>query len=184
MTGTHQRKFGRSDLMVTDMGFDAVPTGNFQRPISEEEADAMVHHTANAVWILGGSGHDHGDWMKMGGGQHRFPQHCRMAPTGWSAQCCFDPLAVIRIEKHRLVEIEGKLHGAARKYLGIGPQPRHGLFAAKVDDRKRISTRWLHNFYGAGYLDDILRKPVGAIWIGDRLRADAEYHLFALISGK
>jgi D-threo-aldose 1-dehydrogenase len=43
-----QRKFGRTDLIVTDMGFGAAPIGNFLRPISEEVSDAMVQRAWNA----------------------------------------------------------------------------------------------------------------------------------------
>ncbi len=48
MTGIHSRKFGRTGLLVSDMGFGAAPIGNFLRPISESESDAMVQRAWNA----------------------------------------------------------------------------------------------------------------------------------------
>ena len=42
MTAIKQRKFGRTELQVTDMGFGAAPIGNFLKQISEDVADAMV----------------------------------------------------------------------------------------------------------------------------------------------
>jgi D-threo-aldose 1-dehydrogenase len=44
-----QRKFGRTGLIVTDMGFGAAPIGNFLKPISEEVSGAMVEH----AWTAG-----------------------------------------------------------------------------------------------------------------------------------
>jgi D-threo-aldose 1-dehydrogenase len=48
MTGIRNRKFGRTALTVTDMGFGAAPIGNFLHPITEETSDAMVQHAWNA----------------------------------------------------------------------------------------------------------------------------------------
>jgi D-threo-aldose 1-dehydrogenase len=42
MTGITTRKFGRLGFDITDMGFGAAPIGNFLRPISESETDAMI----------------------------------------------------------------------------------------------------------------------------------------------
>ena len=39
-----RRKFGRTKLTVTDMGFGAAPIGNFLKPITEDVSDAMVQH--------------------------------------------------------------------------------------------------------------------------------------------
>ncbi len=48
MAGINWRKFGRSTLKVTDMGFGAAPIGNFLKPIGEADSDAMVQHAWNA----------------------------------------------------------------------------------------------------------------------------------------
>ena len=44
-----QRRFGRTDLTITDMGFGAAPIGNFLRPISEETSAAMIER----AWAAG-----------------------------------------------------------------------------------------------------------------------------------
>jgi len=44
-----QRKFGRTSLTVTDMGFGAAPIGNFLKPIPEEMSNAMVER----AWAAG-----------------------------------------------------------------------------------------------------------------------------------
>jgi D-threo-aldose 1-dehydrogenase len=49
MTAIKRRKFGRTDLTVTDMGFGAGPIGNLLKPISEEVSDAMVQR----AWGMG-----------------------------------------------------------------------------------------------------------------------------------
>lgn len=48
MNKIKRRKFGRTQLMVTDMGFGAAPVGNFLKPISEDVSDAMVQHAWNS----------------------------------------------------------------------------------------------------------------------------------------
>ena len=47
MSAIKTRKFGRTGLTVTDMGFGAAPIGNFLRPISDDMADAMVRRAWN-----------------------------------------------------------------------------------------------------------------------------------------
>jgi D-threo-aldose 1-dehydrogenase len=47
--GIKQRKFGRADITVTDMGFGAAPIGNFLKPISEDVAAAMIER----AWTAG-----------------------------------------------------------------------------------------------------------------------------------
>jgi D-threo-aldose 1-dehydrogenase len=48
MPGITMRKFGRTSLMVTDMGFGAAPIGNFLKPISEHESETMINHAWDA----------------------------------------------------------------------------------------------------------------------------------------
>ncbi|CAN5234312.1 aldo/keto reductase [soil metagenome] len=48
MEAIKTRKFGRTGLMVTDMGFGAAPIGNFLKPISEETSNAMVQRAWNS----------------------------------------------------------------------------------------------------------------------------------------
>ena len=49
MKASETRRFARSGLNVTAMSFGAAPIGNFLRPISEEDAAAMV----DAAWDAG-----------------------------------------------------------------------------------------------------------------------------------
>src|SRR5437016_6065584 len=49
MSAIEQRRFGRTDVVVTDMGFGAGPIGNLFTPISEETAHAMVER----AWAAG-----------------------------------------------------------------------------------------------------------------------------------
>lgn len=42
MKGINIRKFGRVGFDITDMGFGAAPIGNFLKPISEAESEAMI----------------------------------------------------------------------------------------------------------------------------------------------
>lgn len=48
MSTIRKKRFGRSGLTVTDMGFGGAPIGNFLRPITEETSDEMVRHAWNA----------------------------------------------------------------------------------------------------------------------------------------
>lgn len=42
MLANHSRRFGRIDLDVTALGFGTAPIGSFLKPVSEDEAQAMI----------------------------------------------------------------------------------------------------------------------------------------------
>ena len=66
MTGISKRKFGRTALSVTDMGFGAAPIGNFLRPISEDESHAMVERAWNAGPLTWNRRSGNGAWELSG----------------------------------------------------------------------------------------------------------------------
>lgn len=71
-----RRKFGRTGLMVTDMGFGAAPIGNFLKPIPEEVAAAMVEH----AWISGMRYFDTAPLYGHGLSELRLGQNLRWKP--------------------------------------------------------------------------------------------------------
>jgi D-threo-aldose 1-dehydrogenase len=70
------RKFGRTDLTVTDMGFGAAPIGNFLRPISEKESAAMI----NRAWEAGMRYFDTAPYYGHGLSEARIGQNLRWRP--------------------------------------------------------------------------------------------------------
>ena len=47
MPAINIRTFGRLGFDITDMGFGAAPIGNFLRPISEADTEAMITRGAH-----------------------------------------------------------------------------------------------------------------------------------------
>ncbi len=76
MPAIGKRKFGRSGFEVTDMGFGAAPIGNFLRPISEEESEAMI----NRAWDSGMRYFDTAPYYGHGLSELRLGQYLRWKP--------------------------------------------------------------------------------------------------------
>jgi D-threo-aldose 1-dehydrogenase len=70
------RKFGRLNFNVTDMGFGAAPIGNFLRPISEAESEAMI----NRAWDAGMRYFDTAPYYGHGLSEARVGQYLRWRP--------------------------------------------------------------------------------------------------------
>jgi D-threo-aldose 1-dehydrogenase len=70
------RKFGRIGFEVTDMGFGAAPIGNFLRPISEVESEAMI----NRAWDAGMRYFDTAPYYGHGLSEARVGQYLRWRP--------------------------------------------------------------------------------------------------------
>ena len=95
-----------------------------------------------------------------------------------------DALLALRIEEHRLVQVEGQPRVLAGRDAGIGAKASDDFLAAELRDRKGIGTGRLHHFDQALAFGQRAGVAVGAIRIGQRLRADAEDDLLAGIGGK
>ena len=76
MPAIAMRRFGRTDLTVTDMGFGAAPIGNFLKPISEEESAAMI----NRAWDAGMRYFDTAPYYGHGLSEARIGQNLRWRP--------------------------------------------------------------------------------------------------------
>lgn len=76
MTAIKIRKFGRLGFDVTDMGFGAAPIGNFQKPISEEECEAMI----NRAWEAGMRYFDTAPYYGHGLSEARLGHYLRWKP--------------------------------------------------------------------------------------------------------
>jgi D-threo-aldose 1-dehydrogenase len=76
MSAIKTRKFGRLDFTVTDMGFGAAPIGNFLRPISESESEAMI----NRAWDSGMRYFDTAPYYGHGLSEARIGQYLRWRP--------------------------------------------------------------------------------------------------------
>lgn len=76
MNKIKRRNFGRTGLIVTDMGFGAAPIGNFLKPIPEEVAAAMVEH----AWISGMRYFDTAPLYGHGLSELRLGQNLRWKP--------------------------------------------------------------------------------------------------------
>jgi D-threo-aldose 1-dehydrogenase len=70
------RKFGRTSLTVTDMGFGAAPIGNFLRPISEHDSETMI----NCAWDAGVRYFDTAPYYGHGLSEARVGQYLRWKP--------------------------------------------------------------------------------------------------------
>jgi D-threo-aldose 1-dehydrogenase len=76
MSGINLRKFGRTSLFVTDMGFGAAPIGNFLKPISEHDSEAMI----NRAWDAGVRYFDTAPYYGLGLSEARLGQYLRWRP--------------------------------------------------------------------------------------------------------
>jgi D-threo-aldose 1-dehydrogenase len=76
MSAIKTRKFGRLNFNVTDMGFGAAPIGNFLRPISEAESEAMI----NRAWDSGMRYFDTAPYYGHGLSEARVGQYLRWRP--------------------------------------------------------------------------------------------------------
>ncbi len=76
MNAIKSRKLGRVELNVTDMGFGAAPIGNFLRPISEAESEAMI----NQAWDAGMRYFDTAPYYGHGLSEARVGQYLRWRP--------------------------------------------------------------------------------------------------------
>jgi D-threo-aldose 1-dehydrogenase len=70
------RKFGRLGFDITDMGFGAAPIGNFLRPISETESEAMI----TRAWDAGMRYFDTAPYYGHGLSEARIGQYLRWKP--------------------------------------------------------------------------------------------------------
>lgn len=70
------RKFGRVGFDITDMGFGAAPIGNFLRPISEAETEAMI----NRAWDAGMRYYDTAPYYGHGLSELRLGHYLRWKP--------------------------------------------------------------------------------------------------------
>jgi D-threo-aldose 1-dehydrogenase len=78
MTAIKTRKFGRVGFDITDMGFGAAPIGNFLRPISEAETEAMI----NRAWDAGMRYFDTAPYYGHGLSELRLGHYLRWKPRG------------------------------------------------------------------------------------------------------
>lgn len=76
MNAIKSRKFGRLNFNVTDMGFGAAPIGNFLRPISDAESEAMI----NRAWDAGMRYFDTAPYYGHGLSEARVGQYLRRRP--------------------------------------------------------------------------------------------------------
>jgi D-threo-aldose 1-dehydrogenase len=70
------RKFGRVGFNITDMGFGAAPIGNFLRPITEQETEAMI----NRAWEAGMRYFDTAPYYGHGLSELRLGHYLRWKP--------------------------------------------------------------------------------------------------------
>jgi len=76
MGAINTRKFGRAGFDITDMGFGAAPIGNFLKPITEGEAEAMI----NRAWDAGMRYFDTAPYYGHGLSEARVGQYLRWKP--------------------------------------------------------------------------------------------------------
>lgn len=78
MSAIKMRKFGRVGFNITDMGFGAAPIGNFLRPITEQETEAMI----NRAWDAGMRYFDTAPYYGHGLSELRLGHYLRWRPRG------------------------------------------------------------------------------------------------------
>src|SRR6185312_1240090 len=89
-----------------------------------------------------------------------------------------------RIEEDGLRQVEGKKRIRTRLDVGVGAQPGDHPLAAEIGDGESVRPGRLHHFDMAVGGGDGRGIALGAVRIGQRLRAYAEDYFFTLEGGK
>src|SRR5580704_13994516 len=87
----------------------------------------------------------------------------------------------LRVEQHRLVEVEGEGMVLAAPDIGVGAHPRRQLLARGVDHDKGVRAGGLDDLHGRIEFDDGFRVAVDALAVVHGLRANPEDDLGAVV---